>query len=125
MNRDENEPNEPKEPNPIRNSPRLPVSPTLTLDKAIELGEYKPEYLAGFPEWHTYTRQMQFELIKKALTNRRKQLLNQWAEINRSNDFRLKPHLIEASDNLHKQLEKVRLDKERLYAEYSMEESEI
>lgn len=120
MNKDEDEPGEPKEPKPRSTSPQL-NNPHLTLEKAIDMGEYNPEYLATFPEWHSYTRQMQFELIKKALTNRRRQLLQQWAEINRSNDFRLKPHLMAASDNLHKQLEKVRLDKEDLYARYSLD----
>lgn len=121
MNRDENELGEPKEPYPI-STPKGPTGPSLTLDKAIEMGEYDPEYLAGFPEWHQYTRQMQFELIKKALAHRRRQLLQQWSEINRSNDFRLKPHLQEASASLHRQLEVVRMDKEKLYAKYSMEE---
>lgn len=99
--------------------PQVPKSPSMTFEKAIELGEYHPDYLSGFPVWHTLTRFMQFEFITQALVNRRKQLLRQWMEINRANDFRLKPHLVEASKNIEKQLEVLREEKEKLYAEYS------
>ncbi len=94
----------------------------LTLEKAIDFGEYDPEYLAQFQEWHAYTRHMQFELIKKALLNRRRQLLNQWMELNCANDYRIKPHLQEASSSIDRQLEKLTKDKEMLYSRYSMEE---
>ena len=67
--------------------------PKMTLQGAVELGEYKPEYLATFPEWHTLSRHVQFQFIREGLDNRRKQLTVQWAEINNILDFRLKPHL--------------------------------
>ena len=101
--------------------PKLP--PGMSLDKAIEMGEYDPDFLSQFPEWHSYTRHIQFELIKKALVNRRKQLLLQWMEINRANDYRLKPHLQQASDSIDKQLEKLTHDKEILYAKYTIDNS--
>lgn len=91
----------------------------LTFDKAIEFGEYHPESLAQFPEWHQYPRHMQFEFIRTAITNRRRQLLTQWMEINKSNDYSKKPHLIQASENVERQLSLLRQDRERLYAEYS------
>lgn len=101
-------------------APTKPFKTNLTLERAIELGEYDPQYLAGFPEWHTYTRHIQFEFIKKALANRRKQLLLQWMEINRANDYLLKPHLQKTSESIDAQLDKLLKDKEKLYTEYSL-----
>lgn len=94
-------------------------SPPLTFEKAIEMGEYHPEYLSQYPQWSGYPRHIQFEYIQRALVNRRKQLLNQWMTINMANDYTIKPHLQEASANIDKQLENLRIDKERLYVEYS------
>ncbi len=102
-------------------SPPPPPRGKLTLDKAVDMGEYDPEYLSQFPDWHELTRHMQFELIKKALANRRKQLLFQWMEITRANDYRLKPHLAEAASSIDRQLEKLTRDKEHLYAKYTLE----
>jgi hypothetical protein len=94
-------------------------SNNMTLDKAIELGEYNPEFLANYPEWHTFSRHIQFEYIRKAIENRNRQLISQWAEITNVLDFRLKPHLTEALRNIEKQLNELQTDKERLYVEYS------
>jgi hypothetical protein len=91
----------------------------MTLEKAIELGEYKPEFLASFPEWYTFTRHIQFEYIRKALDNRNRHLITQWAEITNILDFRLKPHLNAALRNIEKQLQELRGDREQLYVEYS------
>lgn len=110
---------EPKEQNLGSSVPPVPITSSMTFEKAVELGEYHPEYLSGFPVWHTLSRFMQFEFIVQALANRRKQLLRQWMEVNRANDFRLKPHLMEASKNIEQQLEKLRVDKEKLHTEYS------
>ena len=62
----------------------------LTLAQAVELGEYKPEFLATFPEWYTLSRHVQFQYIRTALENRRKQLLTQYAEINNVFGFSFK-----------------------------------
>jgi hypothetical protein len=91
----------------------------LTLQKAIELGEYEPAFLAQFPEWYKLTRHIQFEYIRKAIENRNKQLMTQWAEITNILDFRLKPHLREALRNIEKQLQNLQEDKEKLFIEYS------
>jgi len=99
--------------------PSNPPSQAMTLEKAIDLGEYDPEYLGQFPQWYTLSRNIQFEYIRKALKNRNNQLLRQWAEIVNILDFRLKPHLKLALKNIEDQLEKVKADKERLYVEYS------
>ncbi|HVZ58920.1 MAG TPA: hypothetical protein VG935_04180 [Patescibacteria group bacterium] len=97
-----------------------PTAGRLTLQKAIELGEYDPEYLGQFPEWHTLTRHIQFEYIRTALDNRNKQLIRQWAEITNVLDFSQKPHLKEALHNIEAQLEKLKQDKEDLYVKYSV-----
>lgn len=44
----------------LRSKPPVTVT-KLTLEKAVELGEYDPDYLANFPEWHTLSRHIQFE----------------------------------------------------------------
>lgn len=91
----------------------------MTLQKAIELGEYFPEFLANFPKWHSLSKHSQFQMIRQALDNRRHQLLTQWAEINNVIDFRLKPEMSVALENIQKQLKKLEDDREKLYLEYS------
>ena|SRR3989344_3217928 len=91
----------------------------MTLARAVEMGEYHPEYLSTFPEWHTYPKHSQLQLIRKALDNRRKHLLTQWAEINNVLDFSKKPHLREALKNVEEQLRRARDDKERILVEFS------
>jgi len=101
---------------------KLPVVVTkLTLEKAVELGEYDPNFLANFPEWHTLSRHIQFEYIRKALNNRHKQLLTQYAELNNVLDLRMKPEIHKAIRNMEKQLSNILIEKERLYSEYSHE----
>ena len=91
----------------------------MTLQKAIEMEEYHPEYLATFAEWHTLSRHTQFQHIREALDNRNRHLITQWAEINNMLDFHLKPHLQIALKNIEKQLKKLDSDREKLYLEYS------
>lgn len=91
----------------------------MTLHKAIEMGEYDPDYLATFPAWHDLSRHIQFQYIREALDNRNRHLITQWAEINNMLDFRLKPNLATALKNIEIQLKKLDRDKERLYLEYS------
>jgi hypothetical protein len=95
------------------------VSKNMTLKEAIGLGEYNPDFLATFPEWHTYSRHIQFQYIRQALDNRNKQLLMQWAEINNTIDFRLKPQMAEALVNIQKQMKKLDDERDKLYFEYS------
>jgi len=94
-------------------------SVNITLKDAIDLGEYNPEYLATFPEWHTLSAYVQFQYIKQALDNRVRNLTVQWAEINNVLDFRLKPGLKEALKNIEKQVKQIENDREKLYLEYS------
>ena len=94
-------------------------APTMTLQQAVDMGEYDPEFLSTFPEWHTLSRHVQLQYIRQGLDNRQKQLVVQYAEINNVLDFRLKPHLKEALSNIHQQLKKLDKERERLYIEYS------
>ncbi|KKQ76918.1 MAG: hypothetical protein UT00_C0027G0006 [Parcubacteria group bacterium GW2011_GWA1_38_7] len=97
-----------------------PASQTkMSLQKAIEMGEYNPEYLSTFSEWHTLSRHIQFQYIRDALETRRHHLLQQYAEINNILDFSKKPHLKEAMKNIENQLHKIEDDRERLFVEYS------
>lgn len=103
----------------LKSSPRPKTGPLLTLQKAIEFGEYDPQFLSGFREWHELTRHSQFQLIREALENRRKHLLTQWAEISNALNFSKKPYLQEALRNIEAQWKKLAEDKERLFLEYS------
>ena len=103
----------------VKGGPAPNVTTYLTLAKAIEFGEYNPDYLANFPEWHKLNRHSQFELIKKALENRHRQLWLQWTDINNVIDFSKKPHLQKALVNIQKQIKQVEADREDLIVEYS------
>ena len=92
----------------------------LTLEKAVELGEYDPNFLANFPEWHTLSRHIQFQYIRKALENRNRQLLGQYADLNNALDLRNKPDVWKAIRNMEKQLHELLETKEKLFMEYSV-----
>lgn len=91
----------------------------LNLEKAIELGEYQPLVLEEFAEFKKLSRYSQFQLIKKALKNRQKQLWMHWADINNQLNFSKKPYLQTALRNLEEQIDKLDEDEERLLIEYS------
>jgi hypothetical protein len=95
------------------------VNKKMTLQEAIELGEYNPQFLATFPEWHSLSRHIQFQYIRKALDNRNQHLITQWAEICNILDFSKKPHLKTALENIEKQLKELEKDREILYLNYS------
>ncbi|KKQ94132.1 MAG: hypothetical protein UT19_C0004G0093 [Candidatus Woesebacteria bacterium GW2011_GWB1_39_10b] len=92
---------------------------SMTLAKAVELGEYDPEFLATFAEWHGLPRHIQFQYVRQALDNRHRHLITQWAEVNNMLDFSKKPHLSEALENIMAQIKKLEKDREKLYLEYS------
>ena len=112
---------EPRESNLGGGSPTTTTSNTMTLQKAIDMGEYSPDFLGQFPEWHTLTRHVQFEFIRKAIDNRNNQLVKQWAEITNILDFSLKPHLKNALKNIEEQRKHLEKNKEKLFVEYSTE----
>jgi hypothetical protein len=92
--------------------------PILTLQKAVDMGEYKPEYLSKFPGWNTLSKHVQFQFIKKGLENHRHQLLTEYADLNNVLDFRLKPELKETLNNIIKQMKDLDDDYEKLTMEY-------
>lgn len=92
----------------------------ITLQRAIDMGEYDPDYLATFAEWHGLSRNMQWQMIHDALKNRRKLLNRNWAEIVNQPDFSKKPYLNVALRNIESQLKKLQVDEEKLQVEYSM-----
>jgi len=91
----------------------------MTLQKAVDMGEYEPEYLATFPEWHTLSKHVQFQFIKQGLDNRRRQLWVQWAEVNNTPDFHLKPYLTITLKNIERLIKKLDDDWEKLFVKYS------
>jgi len=96
-----------------------PIKSGLSLQQAIEFGEYDPKYLDNFAEWHTLSVHVQWQLIRKALNNRHSQLIIQYAELNNVLDLRLKPDVQQAMKNVEKQLKVFEKNRERLYVEYS------
>lgn len=99
--------------------PGTSPDPSMTLQKAVDLGEYDPEYLAKFPEWKSLSKHVRLQFIRQGLDNRRKDLLMQWAELNNVLDFSLKPNIKIALRNIEKQLKKLENDRESIYLEYS------
>lgn len=97
----------------------LPKKSTITLQQAIEFGEYDPKFLQNFAEWHTLSTHIQWQLIRRALDIRHRQLITQYAELNNALDFSKKPYIRDAMKNVQKHLEELRDDKEKLYVEYS------
>ncbi|MBN1169365.1 hypothetical protein JXA63_05775 [Candidatus Woesebacteria bacterium] len=105
--------------NDVKRSDNSTPKTSLTLERAVRFGEYNPEYLASFPEWHELSRNIQFQYIKDALDNRIKVLRVRWAEVVNVLDFSKKAYLQEALKNIEKQIKKVEEDRERLYLKYS------
>jgi hypothetical protein len=94
-------------------------SGTITLQKAVDLGEYDPAYLSRFEEWNLLSRHAQFMLVKQGIKNRRSQLLQEWAQLNNTLNARLKPHIQEAMDRVWEKIKALEYDAERLHVEYS------
>ena len=92
----------------------------MTFEEAITLGEYKPDFLAQFPEWGKLTHHMQFEYIAKALANRKRQLMQKWSEaVNFTNQSSIPDLQKQIASNIFDQIEKLGEEKEKLYLEYS------
>lgn len=109
---------EPKEQN-LSSGSASSTKTNITLQQAIDFGEYDPKYLSNFAEWHSLSVHIQWELIRKALDIRHRQLVTQYAELNNALDFSKKPHLHEAIKNVEKQISALNQDREKLYIEYS------
>lgn len=110
---------DPKEQNLSSNSSPPSKKSNLTLQQAIEFGEYDPKYLENFAEWHTLSAHIQWQLIRKALDIRQRQLITQYAELHNVLNYSKKPQVQSAVKNMEKQLASLAQDKEKLYIEYS------
>lgn len=108
---------EPKEQN-LGNG-TTPTQSTITLQQAIDFGEYDPKHLENFAEWHKLSIHIQWQLIRKALDIRHRQLITQYAELSTALDYSKKPEVIRACKNVERQLKNLANDKEKLYIEYS------
>jgi hypothetical protein len=91
----------------------------ITLKEAVDLGEYDPNYLAKFPEWNDLTNHIQLEYIRRAIENRRRQLVVQWAQINNVLDFHAKPELKEVLDKISDQIRQLDRDQEKIWIEWA------
>lgn len=91
----------------------------ITLQKAIDMGEYEPNYLMTFPAWHKLSRIMQWQMVIQAIKNRRRFLELNYAETFNMLDFSKKPELANALKNIERQLEKLRGDEEKLRVEWA------
>jgi hypothetical protein len=97
------------------------TSQQMTLQKAVDLGEYNPKYLANFPEWHKLSKFLQLQFIRQGLDNHEGRLMSQWSELANELNYRDRPALKQAQENIMKQIKKVQADRERLYIEYTKE----
>lgn len=91
----------------------------LTLEQTIDLGEYNPSFLSKFAEWQNLSTHIQWQMIRKALDMRHRQLITQYAELSNVMNFSKKPHIADALKNVERQIAKLAEDKENLYVEYS------
>ena len=90
----------------------------MTLQKAVDLGEYDPDYLATFPEWADMTKHLQWQMVRQALKNRWRILAVNWAEVSNQPNFSKKPHLKKALEGIQKQLDQLQSEEERLQIEF-------
>lgn len=90
----------------------------MTLEKAVEMGEYRPEYLSTFPQWASLNSYLRWSLIRQAIKNRRRFLTANYAETFNILDFSLKPEMKKVMKNIEKQIEDLQKDEERLRLEY-------
>lgn len=96
-----------------------PTTYTMTLLKAVELGEYDPEVLSQWPEWHKLSQHARFQLVRKGLKNKDFQLRSEWAEINNQLNFSQKPYLARALKEVEKQITKLREEEDRMYTMFT------
>lgn len=104
---------------PRPSSGKAPPQYTMTLLKAVELGEYDPTVLAHWEEWSRLSRHGQFQLVRKGLANKDFQLRSEWAEINNQLNFSKKPHLQKALEYIDAQIQELRREEDRLFVEFT------
>lgn len=95
------------------------IKPPLSFNEAIDMGKYDEKYLSQYQEWQEFDRQIKFQFITKAITNRRRQLRLQWANMANQPNFSKKPHLAEAQKKVEQALVILDKDEEALMVEYA------
>jgi len=94
-------------------------TPSNSLEKAIELGEYQPEFLGKYPEWSGMSSHMQFEFIRRGIDNRRQHLRREYASIVNQPDFSKKNHLKVALQKIVTAQKELIEEEELLQLEYA------
>lgn len=98
--------------------PPRKTAKSITFDQAVDMGEYKPEYLATFPKWHNLTKNLKWHYIRQAIKNRRRFLEVNYAETFNVIDFSKKPQLQRVLDSIQNQLKQLQQDEEELRLQY-------
>lgn len=91
---------------------------SMTLEKAVEMGEYDPNFLSTFPEWAGFSEYIRWNYIRQAIHNRRRFLMQNWAETNNVLDLRLKPEMKQVLDRINDQIVALNQAEEKLRVEY-------
>ena len=95
------------------------ASPQMTLERAIELGEYDEKFLETFREWHELSNNIRFNYILKAIKNRRQFLRLNYAETFNVIDYSQKPELKKVLEAINNRLNELQKEEEKYRVEYS------
>lgn len=97
----------------------FPKSANMTLDKAVDLGEYDENFLETFPEWHNLSDNIRFNYLLKAIKNRRQFLRLNYAETFNILDYSKKPELAKVLNSINDRLNDLQKDEEKIRVKYS------
>jgi ribulose kinase len=90
------------------------MSSEMTLQKAVDLGEYDPKYLTTLSGWRDLTSHLQWQMVRQALKNRRTSLMVNWSEVANHPNFSQKPELKKIHESIEKHLKHLQQDEEKL-----------
>ncbi|MFZ2153577.1 MAG: hypothetical protein WAV41_06030 [Microgenomates group bacterium] len=91
----------------------------MTLERAIELGEYDEKFLETFRDWADLSQNIRFNYILRAIKNRRQFLRLNYAETFNVLDYSQKPELKNVLEAINKRLIELQLEEEKIRVEYS------
>lgn len=94
-------------------------SSRMTLERAIELGEYNPKFLSTFPQWQDLSDNIRFNYILRAIKNRRQFLRLNYAETFNVIDYSQKPELKKVLEAINDRLDELQKEEEKYRIEYS------
>ncbi|MBI2464810.1 hypothetical protein HYV64_01590 [Candidatus Shapirobacteria bacterium] len=95
------------------------TTPQMTLERAVELGEYDEKFLSTFREWHNLSDNIRFNYILRAIKNRRQFLRLNYAETFNVIDYSQKPELKKVLEAINDRLEELQKEEEKYRIEYS------